>query len=225
MKKIHDSQLLAAYVKQHDLQNYMDADILTMASLQSFQKEEHLIRTGTTSDYLYFLVEGSMMVYSYPSDTQNICIDFVTIATPLGEASSLWGLLPKSSVKAVTDCICVSIPLNQYRNTLQQDVRFLQNICQQLSYRLNSGVNLANSLIEPVETRLAKFILAHQKQGKFSFRLTTRASILNVSYRHLLRTITNFRDAQILEKQKSYYRICDIQALEELAENLSHSAR
>ena len=70
MKKIHDSQLLAAYVKQHDLQNYMDADILTMASLQSFQKEEHLIRTGTTSDYLYFLVEGSMMVYSYPSDTQ-----------------------------------------------------------------------------------------------------------------------------------------------------------
>ena len=38
MKKIHDSQLLAAYVKQHDLQNYMDADILTMASLQSFQK-------------------------------------------------------------------------------------------------------------------------------------------------------------------------------------------
>ena len=201
MKKIHDSQLLAAYVKQHDLQNYMDADILTMASLQSFQKEEHLIRTGTTSDYLYFLVEGSMMVYSYPSDTQNICIDFVTIATPLGEASSLWGLLPKSSVKAVTDCICVSIPLNQYRNTLQQDVRFLQNICQLLSYRLNSGINLANSLIEPVET------------------------ILNVSYRHLLRTITNFRDAQILEKQKSYYRICDIQALEELAENLSHSAR
>lgn len=166
-----------------------------------------------------------MMVYSYPSDTQNICIDFVTIATPLGEASSLWGLLPKSSVKAVTDCICVSIPLNQYRNTLQQDVRFLQNTCQLLSYRLNSGVNLANSLIEPVETRLAKFILAHQKQGKFSFRLTTCASILNVSYRHLLRTITNFRDAQILEKQKSYYRICDIQALEELAENLSHSAR
>lgn len=225
MKKIRDTQQLAAYVLQHDLQDYMDSDILAMASLHAFAKEEHLIQTGTTSDYLYFLVEGSVMVYSYPSDTQNICIDFATPATPLGEASSLWGLLPKSSVKAVTDCVCVSIPLNQYRSTLQQDVRFLQNICQLLSYRLNSGVNLANSLTEPVETRLAKFILTHQEQGKFSFRLTTCASILNVSYRHLLRTITNFRDAQILEKHKNYYLIRDRKALEELAENLSHSAR
>ncbi len=86
----------AHYVKQHDLQNYMDADILTMASLQSFQKEEHLIRTGTTSDYLYFLVEGSMMVYSYPSDTQNICIDFVTIATPLGKRHHYGGFCLKA---------------------------------------------------------------------------------------------------------------------------------
>ncbi|MEO1768746.1 MULTISPECIES: cyclic nucleotide-binding domain-containing protein [Enterococcus] len=225
MKKIRDVQQLTAYVKLHDLQNYMDSDILAMASLQSFEKDEHLIQTGTTSDFLYFLVEGSVMVYSYPSDTQNICIDFATPATPLGEASSLWGLLPKSSVKAVTKCICVSIPLNKYRSALQQDVCFLQNICQLLSYRLNSGINLANSLTEPVETRLAKFILAHHDNGKFSTRLTTCASILNVSYRHLLRTITNFRDAQILEKQKNYYLIRDRQALEELADNLSHSTQ
>ncbi|GCF92629.1 transcriptional regulator [Enterococcus florum] len=225
MKKIRDTQRLAAYVELHDLQNYMDADILTMGSLQSFEKEEHLIQTGTISDFLYFLVEGSVMVYSYPSDTQNICIDFATPATPLGEASSLWELLPKSSVKAVTDSICIAIPLRQYRDTLQQDVRFLQNICQLLSTRLNSGINLANSLTEPVETRLAKFILAHHESGKFSTRLTTCASILNVSYRHLLRTITNFRDAQILEKQKNYYVIRDVKALEELAENLSHTMK
>ncbi|EOH75299.1 MULTISPECIES: cyclic nucleotide-binding domain-containing protein [Enterococcus] len=225
MKKIQDAEQLSAYVEMHHLQDYMDSDILAMASLQYFEKEEHLIRTGTTSDFLYFLVDGTVMVYSYSSDTQNICIDHAKPATPLGEASSLWGLLPKSSVKAVSNCICVSIPLNQYREQLQQDVRFLQNICQLLSYRLNSGINLANSLTEPVETRLAKFILTNHENEKFSFRLTTCASILNVSYRHLLRTITNFRDANILEKKKNYYLIHDFDALNDLAENLSSPAK
>ena len=78
----------------------------------------------------------------------------------------------------------------------------MQNICQLLSSRLNSGINLANSLTEPVETRLAKFILLHEK-GVFTHQLTTCAAVLNVSYRHLLRTITNFRENRILEKQKA----------------------
>lgn len=225
MKKIQDAEQLSAYIELHHLQEYMDSDLLTMASLHYFEKEEHLIHAGTASDYLYFLVEGTVMVYSYSSDTQNICIDHAKPATPIGEASSLWGLLPKSSVKAVSNCISLSIPLNKYRTQLQQDVRFLQNICQLLSYRLNSGINLANSLTEPVETRLAKFILTNHEDDRFSFRLTTCASILNVSYRHLLRTITNFREANIIEKKKNYYLIHDFDALEDLAENLSNPAR
>ncbi|HJE17040.1 MAG TPA: cyclic nucleotide-binding domain-containing protein, partial [Enterococcus casseliflavus] len=160
MKKIDDTARLSNYIDTYDLQSYMDNDLLAMATLHSFEKEEHLIRTGTTSEYLYFLVEGTVMVYSFSSDTQTICIDYAKPAAPLGEASSLWELLPKSSVKAASACVCVCIPLNRYRSTLQQDVRFLQTICQLLSSRLNSGINLANSLTEPVETRLAKFILA-----------------------------------------------------------------
>ncbi|MBP1048291.1 cyclic nucleotide-binding domain-containing protein [Enterococcus sp. BWM-S5] len=222
MKHIRNVERLSAYIKNHELQSYMDSDLLAMSSLYSFEKGDHLIHAETASDFLYFLVDGVVMVYSYASGTQNICIDYTKPGTPLGEASSLWGLLPKSSVKAVTPCVCVAIPLNQYRKTLQRDVRFLQNICQILSYRLNSGINLANSLTEPVETRLAKFILAHHKNGVFSFQLTTCAAILNVSYRHLLRTITSFRDANILEKKKSTYLIHNIEELERLAENLNH---
>ncbi|MBL1225897.1 cyclic nucleotide-binding domain-containing protein [Enterococcus sp. BWR-S5] len=221
MKRIQNPDRLSAYIKNHDLQSYMDTDLFSMASLYSFEKEDHLIHAETASDFLYFLVDGMVMVYSYSSGTQNICIDYTKPGTPLGEASSLWGLLPQSSVKAITPCVCVAIPLNQYRKTLQRDVRFLQNICQILSYRLNSGINLANSLTEPVETRLAKFILTHHKNGVFSFQLTTCAAILNVSYRHLLRTITSFRDADILEKKKNSYLIHDMEALEKLANSLN----
>lgn len=221
MKKMNDPERLASYIQKYDLQSYMDTDLLAISSLQTFEKDEHLIRIGTASDFLYFLVDGTVMVYSYSTDAQNICIDYAEPAAPLGEASSLWGLLPKSGVKAFTPCTCVGISLHNYRTTLQQDVRFLQNICQLLSIRLNSGINLANSLTESVDIRLAKFILAHQKNNIFSFQLTTCAAILNVSYRHLLRTINRFREAKILEKHKNYYLISDPIALEALSQNLT----
>lgn len=222
MKNINNMERLSSYIQRHNLQAYMDTDLLAIASLQSFEKDEHLIRMGTSSDFLYFLVEGTVMVYSYTTETQTVCIDYASPATLLGEASSLWGLVPKSSVKALTPSICVSIPLYHYRSLLQQDIRFLQNICQLLSVRLNSGINLANSLTESVDIRLAKFILAHQKNATFSFQLTTCAAILNVSYRHLLRTITHFRKANILEKQGNYYIIRDSAALTAVAENLAN---
>jgi len=221
MKIIHDSQRLAEYIDTFDLQGYMDSDLLSMASLQKFDKEEHLIYAETPSDYLYFLVEGTVMVYSFSSDTQTICIDYAQPASPLGEASSLWELIPKSSVKAASTCICVCVPLNRYRTTLQQDVRFLQTVCQLLSYCLNAGINLANALNTPVEARLAKFMLANQENERFSFQLTTCAAILNVSYRHLLRTINNFREEKWIERDKKGYILSDIAALESLAENLS----
>lgn len=221
MKRIFDKDRLTSYIETYDLQSYMETDLLPIAALYSFDKEEHLIEIDHSSDYLYFLVEGTAMIYSYSSDTQNICIDYTNPPTLLGEASSLWGMAPKSNVKAITPCICVAVSLKDYRPVLQNDTIFLQNICQILSFRLNSGVSLANSLTEPVETRLAKFIIENETDRTFSYQLTTCAVLLNVSYRHLLRTITSFKEANILEKQKNQYKIIDYTALKELSSTVS----
>lgn len=95
MKKIDDTARLSNYIDTYDLQSYMDNDLLEMATLHSFEKEEHLIRTGTPSEYLYFLVEGTVMVYSFSSDTQTICIDYAKPAAPLGEALFMGTLAEK----------------------------------------------------------------------------------------------------------------------------------
>lgn len=221
MKNISDTLSLKKYIRTLDLQSYLSHNLDSIATLISFEKDEHLITIDMPSDYLYFLVEGTVRVYSYSSDTQNIVISRSQPVAILGEASSLWNMPPKGNVKAETKCICVGISLKKYRHLLQNDVLFLQNICQILSYRLNNGISLATSLTEPVETRLARFILENTVNKKFSFQLTTCAAILNVSYRHLLRTINSFKEDGIIEKEKSYYLVLDASQLKELAENLS----
>lgn len=217
MKRVADIGQLRTYIDTHKLQDYMQTDLSSIATLCFFDKNEHLIHTGIISDYLYFLVEGTVMVYSFTSDDQNICISYLHQSTLIGEASSLWGMLPKSSVKAETPCMCVAINLQQHRGTLQNDVVFLKHICQTLSTRLNSGIILASSLSRTVKSRLASFILEHEKDGVFKFQLTTCADILNVSYRHLLRTIMDFRSEKILEKKKTHYSIKNYNRLKDIA--------
>lgn len=222
MKKISDTQLHHKYIISNKLQDYMDTDIFSISELCTFEKKEHLIHTGIVSDYLYFLVEGKLMVYSYTSDSKNICINYFQQSTLIGEAASLWEMVPNTSVKAMTSCICVAINLKKHRLTLQNDVRFLKNVCQILTYRLNAETNLANSLTEPMDVRLAKFILYHSNENVFSFQLTTCAAILNVSYRHLLRTLMSFCDSNIMKKTRNGYFIIDKESLECISNNLSN---
>ena len=218
MKKIKDTSQLEKFIEIHCLQLYMSTDIASIANLYRFDKGETLITEGTISKYLYFLVDGTVMVFSNASDNRTILIDYAQPVVPLGEASSLWGLSPNNNVQAFTDCLCVCISLEDYQEALQNDVVFLKNICQTLSLRLNSGINLAISLTESVESRLSKFILTYEKNGIFSFQLTICATILNVSYRHLLRTITNFCAEDILVKKKKHYLINNYSMLQQLAD-------
>lgn len=217
MKKISNPLKINQYISDYNLQDYMNTDLFSISELYSFEKQEVLIHAGLISEYLYFLVEGKLMVYSYTSDSKEVCIEYFQETTLIGESASLWETTPNTSVKAMTPCICIGINLIKYRQQLQNDVCFLKNVCQILSYRLNSEIHLANSLTEPTDVRLAKFILQHSNDNIFNFQLTTCSSLLNVSYRHLLRTLMNFCDSKILKKKKKYYYILDREALENLS--------
>lgn len=221
MRKIKDIALLKKYVQQYDLQSYMNTDLLTIAELRSFGKGEKIIQIEKQADYLYFLVEGKAMVYAHSSNTEDLNISYIQAMCLLGEASTLWEIPQKANVRAISPCICVSIYLGEHRQLLQNDVLFLQNVCKILSLRLNYGMNLANSLKEPVEVRLAKFLLANSSDNELSFSLTTCAKLLNVSYRHLLRTMTGFCKNGLVEKRKSTYIICNREALLDLANKVA----
>src|SRR5574340_382633 len=90
MKKITDISQIATCIDTYNLQSFLVHDLLSISELYTFEKEEHLIQSQTPSDYLYFLIKGTVRVYTYSSETQNIVINRSQPITLLGEASSLW---------------------------------------------------------------------------------------------------------------------------------------
>lgn len=212
MKKISSEELRHKYILENGLDSISDIDILSISELHEFEKNEYLISCDYPSDYLYFLVKGEVII-THDSFDKTICVSYQKPLSWLGEASSLWRQQPTCNVQAIRQCLCIAINLSQYRDTLLNDRIFLLNSCQILSYRLNNSTYFSSDLLEPLEMRLAKFILNNSNQGVFPVQLTTCAMILNTSYRHLLRIIKEFCEKGLLRKEKATYIITNYNGL------------
>ena len=216
MKKISSRELINHYINEFHLQQYMDTPLAEIAELLVFDRDEYLIRVTEVSRYFYFLISGRVMCFSYANSERFVCVGYLQPVAMLGESASLWNELPTANVKALSECTCIAISFQLYRPVLMKDLRFLQSVCQVQASRLKKD-GLVYALIEPLDTRLAKFILQNSHEDLFTFKLNDCAEILNTSYRHLLRTLKKFCEEKALEKIRLGYRIADRKLLEKTA--------
>ena len=72
--------------------------------------------------------------------------------------------------------------------------------------------------LDPVEVRLAAFIIANSNNDLFSFKLSTCADLLDTSYRHLFRVISKLSSVGILKKAENGYQILNNDALLQLSQ-------
>lgn len=223
MKKKASAQLINEYIEKYQLQQYMDTNLAEIAELHTFQRDDYLIHAEEASDYLYFLVSGKVICFTCTGSERDECFAYHQSVTILGEAASLWGKPPLANVKALCDCVCIAVSLRQHRQTLLNDLRFLQHVCYTLACRMNNEGQIC-ALVEPLEMRLAKFILQYSTNDIFAFQLNDCADILNTSYRHLLRVLKKFCSDQILSKTRNGYLIIDRKLLLQSAGESSNAA-
>ena len=217
MKRDLNEKKLHSYIRDNHLETYMSADIFSISELLLFDKNEYLVEAGYPAGYLCFLVNGEVIISSCSTNDKNTCISYCHQFTIIGEAASLWQMAPCRSVRALTPCTCIGINLTKYRQLLLNDLLFLQNICQILTCKLNTENELSQTLSDPLEVRLSRFILEYSIDQIFTFQLTNCADILNTSYRHLLRMLKCFCAMGVLKKARNCYVIMDGTRLGEIA--------
>lgn len=213
MKKLVDTDKKEYLIKKHHLDAYMSLDIISISDLLSFERNEYLITAGTPSKYLYFVLKGNIICFSHTSSEKNNCVAFSQNKTLVGEASSLFGKPPVFNVKALSNGLCIAINLNKHREKLLNDLVFIRNICEILASRINNEGRYSTTLLDPLEVRLAQFILINSTNQLFTLQLTDCADALNTSYRHLLRIIKQLCSLNILSKQQNCYYIKNLDAL------------
>lgn len=136
-------------IKAHKLEEYMTLDIYEISELVAFARNEYLVTAGVPSDYLYFVMSGKTICFSYTSNEKNNCVSFTQHQTLMGEASSLFGKPPTFNVKALSDTVCIAINLPRYRTALLNDLTFVRNICELLASKINNEGRYSTTLLDP----------------------------------------------------------------------------
>lgn len=220
MEKVVSKSLFNKYLNESNVLELFSHDMSNCMDLFSFKKGDVLITEGECSDYIYFLVNGNMKVFSHSTSGKVMFVSHFKSLEVLGETCSLWSKPPTASVQATTNGYCLGISLARYRETLLNDVKFLRYTCMNLGERLSEmNSNTCITMFDSLESRLASFILKNSKDNIFHYNLTECAELLCTSYRHLLRVLNTFCNNGKLNKTGKYYKILDKNYFIEIASN------
>ena len=218
MKVINDEKLLKEYMDGCDFRSFFDQDISGSTVLIHYESGEYLIKNGTVSEYLLFMVKGECRFFTFSDEGVYVSFGSASSFQVFGEVSSLWGLPAGNAVQAVRSTYCLGIDLQEHREDLLGDNAFLRYVCRLLSERvLVSNRSLTSYIGGKAESRLAKYIMQNSSEKIFNVRLTRCSEAIGVSYRHLLRLMKYLCREQILEKKGRRYRIVDIRKLSGLS--------
>lgn len=217
MINVKNKGLLNKYINNTGISKLFSQDMSNLLELFSLNKGDFLINEGECSDYLYFLVSGKLKVFSHSTSGKIMSLNLFNSFEIIGETGSLWNNPPTASVQANSKAYCIGISM-KHRDILLNDVIFLRYICKNLGERLSYMNNTTCiNLYEPLENRLASFILKTEENGVFSYNLTECAELLCASYRHLLRVINLFCSTNKLIKEGKSYKILDRDYLESIS--------
>lgn len=190
-------------------------------TLLRYQEGEVIHRQGEPMDYLLLVLSGRAKVCVATADGKSLLLSFYSGQGLLGEVELLRGDLRATTTgQAITDFVCVGVPLAVFGQELRGNVRFLNAAGGAMAQKLDRCCqNSALNLLHPLEPRLCAYLLMTHENGRLCDKLTELAELLGVSYRHLLRTLERLCKEGVLEKRGHSYHIKNEAALQRLADD------
>lgn len=215
---IRDQTVLNKWITLFHLQDYVTCNLLDIAEVHIYHSGDYIAKEGAHTPYFYFLVHGDSISYSYTCTGKIHCESYMSGFGILGQAAALWGQPAFNDILALTECVCVSICMEEYRELMLNDNKFLRFIAYWMAQHVRENAFRHN----PLEVRTAKFILRVSHGEIFRFNLSQCADILETSYRHLLRVLKQMCDAGLLERKGNGYHVLNSQGLELLSRGELH---
>jgi CRP-like cAMP-binding protein len=213
-----------SYVRRYSLASLLSADLLGALRPLRRQPGELIIRAGDPVRNLLFFVEGRIKIYSVLDNGQSILAAIYTPFDVLGEVELFASRRYTLSVEALTETICLSLPVAAIRKSAGRNYRLFMYLCGRLGAKLSDRI-IAESinLRYPVENRLASYLLGSTDgEGRIlgTDDLGELADFLGSSYRQLARVVRRFRAAGILDATRGRIRVLDRAKLKPLAGDL-----
>jgi CRP-like cAMP-binding protein len=173
---------------------------------------------------IIFLISGTMKICYTSEDGNEFFFSIISSYSFFGELEYLKHKPLNCQFEAITDAICIEIPIDANRHLLDEDLKFYKFISNELATHLiQVSSNFVHKEVYPLKTRLASYLLLGNKQYDEITNLKSLSSTLHCSYRQLLRVLAEFCKEGYLEhcSQKGTYRLIGYDQLRSAANTFS----
>ena len=216
MEIIKDSHIIQDFLARPEIRQVFPDHYQKQLRLVTYRADEAICQQDDQLTALSLVVKGKVKIVRRLFNGKDYILDISTHPNLIGDIELLTGQAIVSSVIALDKVWVVQLPLSN-RQELLSDSTFLYMVGKGLATSLyQQNIQAASNIGYSVKERLATHILSIENQGHFQPELHLMADSFGTSYRHLLRTIKDFLEKNIISKQGKDYQICDRKTLEKL---------
>jgi len=195
-----------------------------IACLRTFQKQEMIFRQGQECPGVYVVHQGMVRVFKTAPNGKEHVLHMVAPGQTFAEVAAIGNFACPAHAEAVMNTQCVLIPLEQFRDALEQD----HQLCLEMMTGLSFWVRRLISLLEDVVLRdamgrIARFLIESDVEADGTVRLPSLkrhvASHLNLTSETLSRTLSRLIEAGLIaEHDKNRVELIDRGQLQEISQ-------
>lgn len=198
MVECNDPRLLEKYMKKYRIQDMFSTPDLPFR-LYRYEVGEMMNVIHPQEQYLKFIVEGRLGVDTVDEEghLQRIAEDKAFVY--YGEVEILGRSFSNHFHEVLDTVYCIELPWEPLRETLWNDLKFLQFLVKHMSKTIYNVTNDIEGIKDDVRSRLLHYLQTECPDGTFSGMEKT-AKRLRCSRRQLQRVVCQFVEEGRLEK-------------------------
>ena len=205
MQIISSSPVLDTYIADLKLSDIMDLSKIRPV-LCICGKGELLTGPERRQRYLFFVVSGKVQVYGVDAGGRKIPVNIVGKGALIGDVEFCRSGHSALISEAATETKCVGIHVSRYRQTLEEDIRFLRFLLKSISDKVYLTETLDSPVIS-VEEKLIHY-LREECENRILSGVEHAALRLRCSRRQLQRVLSELCDEGLVVKiGKGKYRL------------------
>lgn len=180
-----------------------------------FSPGEAIFQEGYPISCLSVFVHGRAKACTMSQDGKDLTFCYYVSDGLAGDIELMAGLdLATATLIAVTDLECLFIPYHIYWRDLRDNAQFNIQIGQALAQKvLQNSDSFKYAALYSGQARLCTYILNMSHRQVFDVSLTDAAESTGISYRHLLRLLSQLCGRGLLERRENGYIILDREGL------------
>ena len=218
MERINDKKRIEIYMDRFDLRGVIKKKYIERMELHKYRRGDIIYHMKDEFRYLYFLVEGKVLVHLHTADGKEMHLDFGEPLDLLGDLEYISSSGIYSNVEAIKDSYLLAMPRDVVDDNAKDNCKFYEMISKFLGQKLRkTSKKYTEMILYPLKNRIATYIyeLAGDEALIEGFRQGEVALSYGISDRHLRRILGELEEEGIIAKKRGVIEVLNRSLLKE----------